>query len=122
VVGGHDFQLKQLVPSVKHSCLRYIAWAVKDLKKTLKLPNIQALVDGDFENVKSDLDESLINLVLHHLEETLQPKNFGMQITTSAGIKPGAPAREVWFEGKYLSIPVEQLTKFKEAVNSLITA
>lgn len=119
VVGDHDFQLVQLSPESKYANLRYIAWAVKDLKRSLGLSSVDELVKGNFEKAKSDLDPTLVNLTLHHLPELLLPSNFGMQTAVPSSLKAGEPAREVWFEGNYVCVPVHELRAFIAAVKQL---
>lgn len=60
-----------------------------------------------------------LRAVVTKLPQMWTPKNLGVELLTPATIDLPGPVREVWFSGKYLSVPALDHMRFTKAVKAL---
>jgi hypothetical protein len=61
-------------------------------------------------------DRAMIEIIAKYVPDCFRPENMGFKLVTPATIDLSGKAREVWFSGRYLSIPKAYYTEFVQEV------
>ena len=93
-------------------------------KKFLKDGKFYPKANGDEKaaaalKTQDDYVSDFLRIICEDVPECLAPDKIGIELVDSSSIKLDGSQREVWFSGKYLSIPANHYEAFKNEVLAL---
>jgi len=116
-----DAYVEIMRPEQKPAMKDFVKLIDEIKKKFTKNGEFDEEANGDEELAESydrapSMDRELFRIIVNYVPECFRPEPMGFKLVTPSTIDlPGKP-REVWFSGKYLSIPKAYYSEFVQEV------